>query len=110
MRSASPGRCGVFEKIVIKLSGPICTCHEQGLSWSVTRRQDGGRSALVVYCESCKTELHVPHEKFGAGFSLETPYPATLEKRQNSSSDKEDDRPDLRVLEFPDKPEHSGGK
>lgn len=65
----------MFEQIQIKLTGPICTCAEQNLSWSVSLNSQGWQASLTIACKICKTELRVPHEKFKAAFMLATPYP-----------------------------------
>jgi hypothetical protein len=65
----------MFQRIVIELSGPICACDEQSLAWGIHQRGSGNGSGILITCKLCDTELVVPHSKFLAGFSLDTPYP-----------------------------------
>lgn len=63
----------MFERIDIRLAGPICSCEEQDLGWGI-RLEDKG-AGLEITCRKCGTRLIVPHSKFGAAFVLRVPYP-----------------------------------
>ena len=60
----------MFKGIDIKLSGPICDCETQNISWYIIEGP-----GLGLKCETCNTELRIPRTKFRAGFILNTPYP-----------------------------------
>ncbi len=64
----------MFKRIVIKLSGPICTCEVQDLSWALSGGF-GVKHSLVIQCNTCQTSLHVGPSKFVAAFDLEVDYP-----------------------------------
>lgn len=64
----------MFKDITINLTGPICSCREQALSWWPDK-DEKGRPTLVLKCKTCATKLIVSNEKFIAGWSLDTPYP-----------------------------------
>lgn len=76
----------MFNRIVIELDGPICSCEEMSLSWTVGREiltnpdgtmRDG--AYLQVSCKTCATKLHVPNGKFVAAFQLKKGYPKKAE-------------------------------
>jgi len=67
-------RQNVFSRIQIQLTGPICDCDVQDLSWWISRDGDG-RSGLVVECNGCGCELRIPNKRFKACFQLDKPYP-----------------------------------
>lgn len=62
----------MFVDITINLDSPLCNCDEQKLKWN-TSADDKAR--LILWCETCKTELRIPREKFVAHFKLAKPYP-----------------------------------
>ena len=62
-------RRNVFKDITINLTGPICSCREQALSWWPDK-DEKGRPTLVLKCKTCATKLIVSNEKFIAGWSL----------------------------------------
>ncbi|MAG11977.1 MAG: hypothetical protein CMI52_04205 [Parcubacteria group bacterium] len=63
----------MFKGIRINLTGPICTCKKENLDWSINQTKN--KINLIIECNTCKTRLFTPHEKFFAVFKLETPYP-----------------------------------
>jgi len=63
----------MFNRIVIELSGPICGCDEQDLSWNVPLDEDG-KTSLEITCRTCKSSLKVGSKYFKAAFKLDTPY------------------------------------
>jgi len=65
----------VFQRIEIRLTGPICRCQGQDLAWGI-RRDSEGRSTLQIECRNCQTTLTVSHSQFIARFVLDNPYPA----------------------------------
>lgn len=88
----------MFQRITIQLTGPVCTCRAQKLSWNI-RQDRNGKPALIIGCNLCGTELYVPNKKFVAAFSLRNPYPA------GAQSDDESELPDNVVKLFPRDPE-----
>lgn len=64
----------MLKGINIRLEGPICDCAEGDLGWGI-RRDDKGKSTLLIFCNECDTQLLVPHKKFRAYISLDIPYP-----------------------------------
>lgn len=90
----------MFRKIIIQLDGPICSCDEEKLQWTVGRalREENGvmleGAYLQVTCKTCKTKLHVPNEKFVASFELKKGYP-----RKRPEEPKEDPKPKLGVIQ-----------
>ena len=64
----------MFKKIQILLTGPICSCDKQDLSWGLGH-DGGGRSTLTITCKLCETGILVPNKKFVAGFTLDERYP-----------------------------------
>jgi hypothetical protein len=73
----------VFTNININLTGPICRCERQNLSWGLTHTESGKHS-LYVQCNDCKTELRVGPEHFKAGFRLDQPYPQGDKPKQDA--------------------------
>jgi hypothetical protein len=63
----------MFKKIVIELSGPICTCDKGDLEWIVIPETKG--PALTIRCKTCNVKLIIPYEKFIADFKVDTSYP-----------------------------------
>lgn len=70
-------RLRLFKRIIIELSGPICTCPERDLAWSIRDDIKAGKvyRGLNITCKTCGTELQVSNDKFVAGWKLDTPYP-----------------------------------
>lgn len=64
-----------FRDITINLTGPICTCTEQAITWGI-KTVEGGYFNLYFTCRECKTHLNVPHKKLIAHYRFDTPYPA----------------------------------
>lgn len=62
----------MFVDITINLDSPLCNCDEQKLKWNTSMEE---KSRLILWCETCKTELRIPREKFVAHFKLGKPYP-----------------------------------
>jgi hypothetical protein len=73
----------MFQRVIIKLTGPICQCQKQNLEWSVPN------SSLKLKCKTCSTELFVPNSQFGAGFLFDTPYPGDVQPKQDPDIDSE---------------------
>ncbi len=70
----------MFKRLTIELTGPICTCAEQKLTWGIVlhKKADGASAhGLRVRCGTCLTVLEVPPAKFLACFSLDQKYPGT---------------------------------
>ena len=82
----------MFKNITINLSGPLCSCAEASLTWSVGK-DTKSKSILSLRCSTCGTALVVPHNKFVAKFHLDKPYPGKSEKEP------EDDKEKLTVLD-----------
>ena len=72
----------MFKWITVHLTGPICNCEEQNLSWSISDDKDN-QPQLSIECLTCKTVLTVPNEKFTACVDLDKPYPGNKKKNQN---------------------------
>lgn len=92
----------MFKGIDIKLAGPICDCDEMSISWYII-----SGPGLGIKCNTCQTELRIPHGKFRAGFVLEKSYPG--KKKNNSKKtdsqdpiiEKKETKPeDDKILEF----------
>lgn len=66
----------MFDRIVIHLTEPICSCEEQALSWSICQDRDR-QSCLRIACRTCKTILIASNRTFVASFALERNYPGT---------------------------------
>lgn len=73
----------MFKHVTIHLSGPICKCATENLSWGVhvdappavlSAAAPTAAMALVVTCNTCRTQLKVPQPEFTATFALATPY------------------------------------
>ena len=64
----------VFQRIDIRLAGPICSCEGEKLGWSPFVQADG-KFGIMIQCVQCGTEYRIPHSKFRATFVLEVPYP-----------------------------------
>lgn len=64
-------------KTVIHLSGPICSCEEQHLSWVVVPEVHGDitGNGVKIICKTCGTSIHVPWKQWHCQFVLEKPYP-----------------------------------
>lgn len=78
----------MFKRIDILLSGPICSCDEQNLSWAI-----GEGPSLFLNCKTCDTKLNVPNSKFVARFVLDKKYPGktkelTKKKPKSKSENK----------------------
>jgi hypothetical protein len=71
----------MFKRLSINLTGPICTCKKQGLTWGITINPNGGHG-LEIACVECKTRLNVPNSKFVAAFNLDVPYPADVPEKK----------------------------
>ncbi len=63
----------MFKRIVIELTGPICTCKVGKLSWCPRKTDEG--YGFKIWCDTCDTTILVPFEKFIAGWRLDAPYP-----------------------------------
>lgn len=83
----------VFNGITIKLSGPICGCDVQNLSWTPTITDDG--YGLKLSCSTCNTELKIPRKQFRAGFQLDRPYPGKKPEKPEKP-----EKPDAKVLQL----------
>lgn len=64
----------MFTRIKIMLTGPICSCAEEGLSWGI-QADERGQYGMYIQCTECKVRLSIPHKQFKAQFVLEQPYP-----------------------------------
>lgn len=64
----------MFKRIEIQLTTPICTCTKEDvkLAWGISRSSDG--PGLTIECETCGVELRIPHKRFEARFTFDTPY------------------------------------
>ena len=67
----------MFKNIYINLTGPICTCDEEKLSWFITHVEgdNGLQSSLGLLCQNCKTRHIVGPTLFKARFVFDKPYP-----------------------------------
>lgn len=66
-------RKSVFKNISINLTGPICSCEFEDLSWGPHPVENG--YGLTLSCIRCGTKLVVSREKFRALFSFDKGYP-----------------------------------
>lgn len=64
----------MFKRIDINLTGPICNCVEQNLSWNPYVDLEN-KFGLKIWCKTCNTVLTIPNSKFTASMKLDTPYP-----------------------------------
>ena len=64
-------------KFQIHLTGPICTCLKEDLSWFI-RVDQNKKPTLGIRCKTCETELVQPRSM--AEVFLEKPYPQTMEQ------------------------------
>lgn len=78
----------MFRLAQFHLDGPICSCEEQELSWSLFEDKTG--FGLRISCKTCETQLVIPYTKFKARFVLERPYPG---KKQAPAP-----KPDAKIL------------
>jgi len=60
----------MFKRIEIRLTGPICDCEEENLSWAPS-----STVGLIIKCKTCQTILNIPHEKFVGRFIFDKSYP-----------------------------------
>jgi hypothetical protein len=89
----------MFKRAKFELTGPICRCEEQKLSWGIAN--DGeGRYGLEITCKTCGAKLSVPHAQFVGGFWLDTPYPGPSKSTKPVSDTPDSDTPD-NVIPFP---------
>lgn len=65
----------MFKNITINLTGPICSCAKQNISFQIWINKSGF-PGLILVCKDCTTELVVPHSNFIGKFNLDNPYPA----------------------------------
>jgi len=88
----------MFQKIVLHLEGPICSCPKQNLIWGIFP-DETKRSGLFIQCLSCRTKVLISHKKFRADFDLKREYPeGVLEQLRTDIS--EDDEKFLRGLDM----------
>ena len=64
----------MFQNAVLNLSGPICRCDKEDLSWSIFRADEGGHG-VTIECRTCGTKLVVAHKHFVACFRFDEGYP-----------------------------------
>jgi hypothetical protein len=66
----------MFDLAILHLSGPICKCLEQNLSWAITfTTGEVKKAGLKIICSTCKTTLEIPNSEFKARIVLKEPYP-----------------------------------
>jgi len=72
----------MFKNIYINLTGPICTCDEEKLSWFITYVEvsEGLQASLGFQCQECKTRHIVGPGLFKARFVFDKPYPGRQTK------------------------------
>lgn len=64
---------------------PICDCDSDSqMNWSITN--EGSQHGLRVTCNSCKTSLTIPYQKFQASFRFINDRPAPKKKIQPKST------------------------
>ncbi|MEY4722757.1 MAG: hypothetical protein RLZZ324_270 [Candidatus Parcubacteria bacterium] len=64
----------MFKRVIIELTGPICNCPSENLSWGFGCDRDG-KLEMTLECLTCHGKLVVPEEKLGALFRLDVRYP-----------------------------------
>lgn len=72
----------MFTKLTINLTGPICICDKEDLSWGICL-EASGQVGMDLECNFCHTILKVPYKKFLASFKLDNPYPHDLASNKN---------------------------
>ena len=65
----------MFKKLSIRLSGPICQCKAQDLTWGMIS------PGIYIKCNSCNTVLNVGEKSLIASFDLDKPYPKGTVKK-----------------------------
>lgn len=73
----------VFKRIDIRLTGPICSCDTENLSWQTAIDQNR-YSVLVISCGTCGTFLNIGNKAFGACFKLDKQYPNPRESKEDA--------------------------
>lgn len=66
----------VFKQVTLELTGPICQCEKKNLSWALPNG-----NSLKLTCNTCDTQLLVPHKQFTAAFKFDEMYPEDEKKR-----------------------------
>lgn len=99
----------MFKRITINLSGPICSCERQNISWGIWL-DDKNQAGLTLTCKDCNTQLKIPNSKFVAGITSDVPYPADKKKEKEEKKEKKKEssitEPDgSNVIPFPKKDE-----
>lgn len=69
----------MFKLFDIHLAGPICSCDEQSISWSIWIA-NGTFNGLLLNCKECETQLSVPKSKMLARFIFDKAYPGKKDK------------------------------
>lgn len=65
----------MFQKIDIRLGGPICKCKRKDLAWGIAIVE--GRATILITCNQCQQQLRVAPAEFKAAILLDKPYPET---------------------------------
>lgn len=60
----------MFKRIDIQLTGPICSCKQQKIEWSISLNR-----RLSLECLICGVALFIPYDAIGASITFDTPYP-----------------------------------
>ena len=63
----------MFKKAIFHFSEPICNCEQSDLDWTVDYISN--KISLCAVCQTCKSTVIVPQEKFLACFLFDKPYP-----------------------------------
>lgn len=71
----------MYLRTIFHFSEPICGCDQLNLDWIVQHSSDN-KSSLFLRCQTCQSILHIPHEKFLAGFYFDKPYPKGVKPRE----------------------------
>jgi len=82
----------MFKKIVIQLDGPICTCENENLAWTVYLNKNETNCFLLIFCLTCQTKLEVPNKKFVACFELKKQYPKGVPPQNKSEINPETEK------------------
>jgi hypothetical protein len=86
---------GVFQSLRITLTGPICECEEQDISWGLPLDVKGN-TYMVLTCKTCEAKLTVPHQYLRASITCTKPYPG----RKTPPPPPKDKNPIFRIVEL----------
>lgn len=87
-----------------ELSGPICRCRKQNLSWSVLLDKKRGFDGIRFKCDTCGVYLNIPKDQSLMAIKCRTPYPGVQKEKKveepKQKPDPTDVKEDGNVLHF----------